>query len=57
MMEQPKIPMEIAEVDPMALSVSVKSFAPLSERQGVFIHLFKCLDCSLGTSETIKFHS
>lgn len=47
MQEQPEIAMEIVEVDPTTLTASVKSFAPLSERQGVFIHSFKCLECSL----------
>lgn len=47
MNEQPEIPMEIVEVDPATLTTCVRSFAPLSERQGLFIHSFKCLDCSL----------
>lgn len=47
MNEQPEIPMEIAEVDPATLTASVKSSAPLSKRQGLFIHSFKCQDCSL----------
>lgn len=47
MQEQPEIAMETVEVDPATLTTCVKSFAPLSERQGLFIHSFKCLDCSL----------
>ena len=35
------------EVDPADLQPSVTSFAPLSERQGLFIHSFQCMACSL----------
>lgn len=35
------------DVDPQSMAPSVKRFAPLDERQGVFAHTFKCLDCSL----------
>lgn len=38
---------KVVEVDPAGLLPSVSLFASLEERQGVFIHSFKCLDCSL----------
>ena len=38
---------EIEEVDPASLRPSVTNFAALDQRKGVFVHSFKCLDCSL----------
>ena len=37
----------VQEVDPADLQPSVTAFAPLLERQGLFIHTFQCLACSL----------
>ena len=37
----------LQEVDPASLQPSIQTFAPLSERQGLFIHTFKCMACSL----------
>lgn len=34
-------------MDPAHLEPSIQSFAPLSERQGLFIHTFQCMACSL----------
>lgn len=47
MPELPKVQQEITDMDPAELKPSVTNFAPLAERQGVFVHSFKCLDCSL----------
>lgn len=47
MTQEPDFEAEVVEVDPADLLPSVSSFAPMEERQGVFIHSFKCLDCSL----------
>jgi ribosomal protein S27E len=33
--------------EPQSMAPSVKQYAPLNERQGVFAHSFKCLECSL----------
>lgn len=38
---------EIKNVDPGGLTPSVRSSAPLSDRQGLFIHTFQCMSCSL----------
>ena len=37
----------IVEVDPAGLSPSVASFAPFQRREGLYIHTFKCMSCSL----------
>ena len=37
----------LEEIDPATLQSSIKSFAPYQERQGLFIHTFKCEVCSL----------
>ena len=37
----------IEEVDPADLQPSIQSFAPFSERQGLFVHTFQCEACSL----------
>ena len=37
----------IEEIDPATIQPSMQSFAPFSERQGLFIHTFKCEACSL----------
>lgn len=37
----------LEEVDPATLQPSIQSFAPYQERQGLFIHTFKCEACSL----------
>ena len=37
----------VQEVDPAHLLPSVTFFAPLAERQGLFIHTFQCMACSL----------
>lgn len=37
----------IEDVDPASLQPSIQSFAPFSERQGLFIHTFRCMACSL----------
>lgn len=37
----------IEEFDPGDVQPSVQTFAPLEERQGLFIHTFKCMACSL----------
>ena len=37
----------IEHVDPADVQPSIQSFAPLSERQGLFIHTFQCMACSL----------
>jgi len=37
----------IEEIDPATVTPSVQSFAPYSQRQGLFIHTFKCEACSL----------
>ena len=37
----------VHEVDPTQVQPSVMSFAPLAERQGLFIHTFQCMECSL----------
>ena len=37
----------LEEIDPATLQSSIKSFAPYQERQGLFIHTFKCEACSL----------
>jgi len=37
----------IVHVDPAELRPSVSSFAPFSQRQGLFIHSFQCMSCSL----------
>lgn len=38
---------EVVDVDPAALLPSVSSFAPMEDRQGLFIHTFQCMSCSL----------
>ena len=47
MTQGPDFEAEIVEVDLSGLLPSVSTFAALEERKGVFIHSFKCLDCSL----------
>lgn len=37
----------LEEIDPATLPPSIQSFAPYQERQGLFIHTFKCEACSL----------
>ena len=37
----------LEEVDAATLQPSIQSFAPYRERQGLFIHTFKCEACSL----------
>lgn len=37
----------LEEMDPATLQPSIESFAPYLERQGLFIHTFKCDACSL----------
>lgn len=37
----------IEHVDPAEVQPSIQSFAPLTERQGLFIHTFQCMACSL----------
>ena len=37
----------IEDIDPAEVQPSIQSFAPLSERQGLFIHTFQCMACSL----------
>lgn len=46
-MKNPDFLEDIADLDPSSLQPSVKSFAPYLERQGLFIHTFKCINCSL----------
>ena len=43
--EQEQVPQ--CYVEPESMAPSVKQYAPLNERQGVFAHTFKCLECSL----------
>lgn len=38
---------EIKEFDPGTLTPSMETFAPLEDREGVFVHSFKCMNCSL----------
>ena len=47
MTQGPDFEAEVVDVDPAALLPSVASFAPMEDRQGLFIHTFKCLDCAL----------
>lgn len=47
MTQEPDFEAEVFEVDPAGLLPSVAAFASMEERQGVFIHSFKCLHCSL----------
>ena len=37
----------LEEIDPATLQLSIQTFAPYRERQGLFIHTFKCEACSL----------
>ena len=37
----------LVAVDPATLQPSIQTFAPYLERQGLFIHTFKCEACSL----------
>lgn len=37
----------IEDVDPAELLPSITNFADLGSRQGVFVHTFKCMECSL----------
>ena len=37
----------IEDIGPAKVQPSIQSFAPLSERQGLFIHTFQCMACSL----------
>lgn len=37
----------LEEIDPSTVHPSIESFAPYSERQGLFIHSFQCMACSL----------
>jgi len=37
----------LEEIDPATVTRSVQFFAPYSQRQGLFIHTFKCEACSL----------
>ena len=35
----------VQEVDLAGLQPSIQAFAPLSERQGLFVHSFQCMAC------------
>ena len=37
----------LEEIDPATVQPSIQSFAPYLERQGLFIHTFQCMACSL----------
>jgi hypothetical protein len=37
----------LEEIDPATVQPSIQSFAPYMERQGLFIHTFQCMACSL----------
>ena len=39
--------MRAEDVDPAELQPTIKSFAPYLERQGLYIHSFQCMACSL----------
>lgn len=46
-MEQDSSQYSIELINPDGLRPSVSEFADASEREGVFAHTFKCMDCSL----------
>ena len=46
-MTEPEFTEEIVDVNPESLQPSITSFAPFVQRQGLFIHTFQCMACSL----------